>query len=199
MSRKATTTALARSGPTLTEPTPQEMREGQEITRERVRAESPVVVTRDENGALTVAIKGTGGPDLMGSGSAAFIWEGIKPLVEIASAIGQRDQSTEARIHAACAAMKGFKPADEIEAMIAAQAVALHFAGMETLRRSVQPNQPADIATRQRKDAANLFRAFTDMLDALDAKRGKRRRQVVRVERVVVNEGGQAVVGNVER
>jgi hypothetical protein len=35
------------------------------------------------------------------------------------------------------------------------------------------------------------------MLDALDRKRGKGP-QVVRVERVVVHEGGQAIVGNVQ-
>ena len=38
---------------------------------------------------------------------------------------------------------------------------------------------------------------MTDMLDVLDRKRGKGP-QVVRVERVVVHEGGQAVVGNVK-
>ena len=38
---------------------------------------------------------------------------------------------------------------------------------------------------------------MTDMLEALDRKRGKGP-QVVRVERVVVNEGGQAIVGNVQ-
>jgi hypothetical protein len=53
------------------------------------------------------------------------------------------------------------------------------------------------VASKLRKDAANLARAMVDMLDALDRKRGKGP-QVVRVERVVVNEGGQAIVGNVQ-
>jgi hypothetical protein len=38
---------------------------------------------------------------------------------------------------------------------------------------------------------------MADMLDALDRKRGKGP-QVVRVERVVVHEDGQAIVGNVQ-
>jgi hypothetical protein len=42
-----------------------------------------------------------------------------------------------------------------------------------------------------------MARGMTDMLDALDRKRGKGH-QVVRVERVVVHEGGQAIVGNVK-
>lgn len=57
-------------------------------------------------------------------------------------------------------------------------------------------DQPSEIAARLRKDGANLARAMTDMLDAFDRKRG-RAQQVVRVERVVVENGGQAIVGTV--
>jgi hypothetical protein len=46
--------------------------------------------------------------------------------------------------------------------------------------------------------ARHLARGMSDMLEALDRKRGKRP-QVVRVERVVVHDGGQAVVGNVSQ
>ena len=101
------------------------------------------------------------------------------------------------RLAAAAAALGAFKPADEIEGMLAAQATALHFGAMECLRRAVLSAQPPDIASKLRKDGANLARAMTDMLDALDRKRGKGP-QVVRVERVVVHEGGQAIVGNVQ-
>ena len=81
--------------------------------------------------------------------------------------------------------------------MLAAQAVALHAGGMECLRRAMIPDQPAEFASKLRKDGANLLRSMTEMLEVLDRKRGKGP-QVVRVERVVVHEGGQAVVGNVQ-
>jgi hypothetical protein len=81
--------------------------------------------------------------------------------------------------------------------MIAAQAVAMHHAAMECFRRALIPGQHPDAASKLRKDGANLARAVTDMIEALDHKRGKGP-QVVRVERVVVHEGGQAVVGNVQ-
>ena len=58
-------------------------------------------------------------------------------------------------------------------------------------------NQHPDIASKLRRDGANLARGMTDMLEALDRKRGKGP-QVVRVERVVVNEGGRAIVGSVQ-
>ncbi len=101
-----------------------------------------------------------------------------------------------ARLAAVAAALAAFKPKDEIEGMLAAQATALHFTSMECLRRAMLPNQPPDIASRLRKDGTNLARGMTDMLEALDRKRGKGP-QVVRVERVVVQDGGQAIVGTV--
>jgi hypothetical protein len=113
------------------------------------------------------------------------------------SVTGEEDGDASKRlIKAAGAALHAFKPADEIEGMIAAQAVGLHFTAMECLRRANIAEQPFEIAARLRKDAANLMRTMTDMLEALDRKRGKGP-QVVRVERVVVHEGGQAIVGNV--
>ncbi len=90
-------------------------------------------------------------------------------------------------------ALRGFAPKDPVEAMIASQAVALHFASLECSRRAMLPGQPADMASRLRKDAANSARAMIDMAEALDRRRGKGP-QTIRVERVVVQDGGQAVV-----
>ena len=98
---------------------------------------------------------------------------------------------------AALHAMMAFEPADEIEGMIAAQAVAMHHGAMECFRRSMIPEQPAEAAARLRKDGASLARGMVDMVVALDRKRGKSGSQVVRVEHVTVQAGGQAIVGNV--
>lgn len=118
-------------------------------------------------------------------------------VLAIGNTDGTKDEDAiKSQIIAVSAALAAFKPADEIEGMLAAQAVACHFGAMEAFRRSLTANQPADIASRLRKDGANLARTMTDMIEALDRKRGKGP-QVVRVERVVVHEGGQAVVGNV--
>ena len=90
-------------------------------------------------------------------------------------------------------ALRGFAPKDPVEAMIASQAVALHFASLECSRRAMLPQQNSDVAARLRKDAANSARAMVDMCEALDRRRGKGP-QTIRVERVVVQDGGQAVV-----
>ena len=91
-------------------------------------------------------------------------------------------------------ALKGFKPTDPVEAMIAAQATMLHNLAMEAGRRAQLPEQSPDVASKLRKDAANSARAMIDMIEALDRRRGKGGQQRIVVERVVVNDGGQALV-----
>ena len=98
---------------------------------------------------------------------------------------------------AAMAAMRGFQPRDEVEGMMAAQAIALHSGAMECLRRAMIPEQPGEAATQLRRQGANLSRSFVEMVAALDKRRCKGTPQVFRVERVQVAPGGQAIVGNV--
>jgi hypothetical protein len=51
-------------------------------------------------------------------------------------------------------ALKAFGPADEIEAMIAAQAIAQHNVAMDCSRRAMLPSQPFEIAQGHRKATA---------------------------------------------
>lgn len=109
---------------------------------------------------------------------------------------GAEDGGSVEIISAALAAVRGFNPRDEAEGMMAAQAVALHHAAMECFRRAMLPGQTPEVADKLRRQGANLARAMVDMAEAIDRRRGKGL-QVVRVERVVVHEGGQAIVGAV--
>lgn len=95
---------------------------------------------------------------------------------------------------AALSAVGGFGPRDPVESMMAAQAVALHHAAMECFRRAMIPGQSFEVADKLRRQGANLSRAMVDMAEGIDRRRGKGP-QVVRVERVVVQDGGQAIVG----
>ncbi|WP_145136227.1 hypothetical protein [Roseomonas gilardii] len=118
-------------------------------------------------------------------------------LATLWSPPGESEENQLKKVRAVSQTLAAFRPRDEIEGMLAAQAVALHFGAMECLRRAMVPNQPFETAAKLRKDGANLARAMTEMVEALNRKRGKGP-QVVRVERVVVQEGGQAIVGNVQ-
>jgi len=55
----------------------------------------------------------------------------------------------------------------------------------------------SDVAGKLFRHVANLMRAITDMLAAPDRRRGKAGQQVVRIERVNVEAGAQAIVGAV--
>ncbi len=135
--------------------------------------------------------------DLGGSASPHFNFIIFRETLGTIFVPGDEKDSVDRRIAAGAAALAAFKPADEIEGMLAAQAVAMHFGAMECFRRAIIGEQSSEVASKLRKDGANLARGMTDMLEALDRKRGKGP-QVVRVERVVVHEGGQAIVGNVQ-
>ena len=144
-----------------------------------------------------------GGPfkDVGGSKNPAFndvlLLETLAAVYSPGDEPGMKAERQDRRASAVAQALTAFKPQDEIEGLLAAQAVALHFGAMECLRRAMLNGQPFDVATKLRKDGANLARGMTDMLAALDRKRGKGP-QVIRVERMVVQDGGQAVVGTVQ-
>lgn len=103
----------------------------------------------------------------------------------------------EKRKNSALLAMLAFAPKDEIEGMLAAQAIAMHAASMECSRRAMLENQPFEAGQGFRKAAVTASRAFVELTSALDRKRGKGGKQIVRVEHVHVHPGGQAVVGHV--
>lgn len=111
---------------------------------------------------------------------------------------GQSSEGRAEQMFVAVTGMRAFKPADEIEGMLAAQAMAMHHASMECSRRAMIEEQPHELAQGFRKAAASASRTFVELLSALDRKRGKGGQQVVRVEHVHVHSGGKAIVGNVE-
>jgi hypothetical protein len=109
----------------------------------------------------------------------------------------QSEEDRNRQIFVAVTGLQAFKPADEIEGMLAAQALAAHHAAMECARRAMLREQPFEAAQGFRKAAASASRTFVELLAALDRKRGTGGRQVVRVEHVNVHPGGQAIVGNI--
>ena len=110
---------------------------------------------------------------------------------------GMSDEDRTRQFFVAVTGLQAFRPNDEVEAMLCAQAMAAHHASMECSRRAMLPDQPFEAAQGLRKAAANASRTFVELLAALDRRRGKSQ-QVVRVEHVHVHSGGQAIVGNVK-
>jgi hypothetical protein len=113
-------------------------------------------------------------------------------LVNVGSRGGKAD---ERGLNFMLSVIKGVKPRDEVEALLAAQMAAVHTAIMTFARRL------GHVETIPQQDSAErafnkLARTFAAQVEALKRYRS-RGDQTVRVEHVTVNEGGQAIVGNV--
>ncbi len=91
--------------------------------------------------------------------------------------------------------IKGIKPNDQLEAMLAAQMAAVHRAAMTFAKRL------AGVETLPQQDSAEralnkLMRTFTTQMEALKRYRTGGEQKVT-VQHVSVSDGGQAIVGNV--
>jgi hypothetical protein len=107
-------------------------------------------------------------------------------------------EAMQRRLAALTDALAAFQARSEIEAMTAAQIVALHYSGMAALKASAHPDLPHEIASRLRRDAARLFACASELTDSVERRRsGGGSHQVVRVEHVTVEAGAQAVIGAV--
>jgi hypothetical protein len=135
--------------------------------------------------------------ELSGSGSGYFtlalvnqVWRSLyrgEGTAEWILKLGER---------AAQDALAGIAPRDPLEGMLAAQMVATHETAMDCFRRAQLAGQTFE-GRRQNLEFANkLVRSYATLLEALNKHRGKGQ-QVVRVEHVTVNAGGQAIVGAV--
>ena len=94
------------------------------------------------------------------------------------------------------------KPKDTIEAMLAAQMLAIHNATMRNLTRangllSSRSYKEIELGSKAFNVANKLARTYTMQMEALQRYRGKGQQKMV-IEHVNVNSGGQAVIGNVE-
>lgn len=100
-------------------------------------------------------------------------------------------------IKAALAMLHGIEPADELEGMLVAQMVAVHLITMNMSGRVMVDGQTIDAVTAGVNRMSKLMRTFTNQMEALQRYRGKGK-QTIQVQHVQVNDGGQAVVGNVQ-
>lgn len=88
------------------------------------------------------------------------------------------------------------KPANEVEAMLAAQMVAGYHASMKCFERASIIDQPPEFIDMYFKHAEKLSKMYIEQMLALNKMRGKGR-QTVEVRHIHIHEGGQAIVGNI--
>jgi hypothetical protein len=105
---------------------------------------------------------------------------------------------SETHINAALAMIEAAAPTDEIEAALAVQMACTHTAAMAILAKL-----DSGFGTERRiaafgSAAARLMRAFATQVEVLRRLRNGGQ-QFVRVEHVHVNDGAQAIIGNVKK
>lgn len=180
-------------------PTPADERALQTYAdRKTKRLPARIKITETETGQSTTPDH----PDLhigtlalanaMGTASPEFM-SGL--LGQITNAVSKGLQPDESAINFALAVANGIGPRDEVEAMLATQMACVHMATLRYARHL------AHVETLQQQEAAErgltkLSRTFTAQMDALKRYRSTGQ-QTVRVERVTVEAGGQAIVGPV--
>ncbi|MCC0808681.1 hypothetical protein FPV16_21140 [Methylobacterium sp. W2] len=138
---------------------------------------------------------GTGTVNLLnalGTASLPFMNGLLSQITNVAS---QGREPDEAGINFVLSVVNGIEPRDEVEAMLAVQMAAVHLATMTFARRLAHvENLPQQEGAERAFN--KLARTFTTQIEALKRYRSDGK-QTVRVERVTVEAGGQAVVGAV--
>lgn len=132
--------------------------------------------------------------DCLGSNNWDFVAAVIKQLGNLSAKNGKVDTN---ELNYLLAVFSGIGPRDQIEAMLATQIAAVHTATMTFALRL------KNVETIPQQDSAEktfnkLVRSFTNQMEALRKYRNGGEQKVT-VQHVNVNEGGQAVVGNIRR
>jgi hypothetical protein len=131
--------------------------------------------------------------EALGTANADFLDGLLRQLVNAGSDHGAEERGLNFML----SVIKGIKPRDQLEAMLAAQMAATHMATMTFARRL------ANVENIPQQDSAErafnkLARTFTTQMEALKRYRTGGEQKVT-VQHVSVSEGGQAIVGNVTR
>lgn len=132
--------------------------------------------------------------EIFGSKDKKFIYGLLEQIIQA----GTQGRSTEGRgVDFMLSVVKGIKPKDQVEAMLASQMAAVQIATMTFARRLAHVENIAqqDSAIR---GFTKLNRCFTAQIEALKKYRSNGHQKVT-VEHVTVNEGGQAIVGSVDQ
>ena len=129
----------------------------------------------------------------LGTSSSAFVEASLYQL--IAAARLPNSGICEIAVNASLAFIEGAKPRDEIECALVIQMACTHSAAMAVLNRLGGAAGDRTVAAMA-SAAARLLRAYATQVEALRRLRNGGS-QTLRVEHVHVNEGGQALIGNV--
>ena len=97
---------------------------------------------------------------------------------------------------AALAILAGIHPRDAMEAILVIQMIGVHNLLMDALKGAIVQGQTLEWKKTYGSCAAKMARIYLDQMEALHEHRGGHHQKMT-IEHVHVNEGGQAIVGNI--
>jgi hypothetical protein len=128
----------------------------------------------------------------LGTSEPDFL-NGIVNQIAQAASIGQKVD--ELRLNFLLTFVKGIQPKDQLETMLAAQMAAVHSLTMSFSRKLLNARNIPERDSSERT-LNKLARTFAAQVEALKRYRTGGEQKVT-VEHVTVNQGGQAIVGNI--
>ena len=134
--------------------------------------------------------------DAFGTASSAFVEASLYQLIAAARLPGSG--ICEIAVNASLAFVEGAKPHGEVECALVMQMACTHTAAMSVLGTFAGAHGYGRDVPLKASAAARLMRAYATQVEALRRLRNGGS-QVVRVEHVHVNRGGQALIGNVRK
>jgi hypothetical protein len=132
----------------------------------------------------------------LGTASSAFVEASLHQLIAAARLPGSG--ISEIAVNASLAFIEGAKPQGEVECALVMQMACTHTAAMAVLGRLGGGHGTDRTIAAKGSAAARLLRAYAAQVETLRRTRNGGS-QFVRVEYVYVNEGGQAIIGNVRK
>jgi hypothetical protein len=152
---------------------------------------SPAISIFEGNG---IHVKVTQGERLLGSHDRRFYSALSSQLV---NAVSKGDEISQEESDFAFAVLENLKPRDEAEGMLIAQMAAVHVQAMKFARKLNHAQTIEELEVME-KTLNKLTRSFTGQMEVLRKYRNGGEQKFT-VQHVNVNEGGQAVVGNINQ
>jgi hypothetical protein len=107
------------------------------------------------------------------------------------------EAARDAKVGAALDLAREHRPRDGVQGAMASLASGLLLGANDLMRRAQAPGLPPQLVLQAYRTAARLSDAFVAVSDAIARRQGGGTRQLVRVERVTVAAGANAIIGSV--
>ena len=169
------------------------------VTKSNV-AENVIIEAQYRDGKIEVSTTYYYGDQIYTGCTDAEIGNTLNQMTRLFTArkgsIGEEELLT--KVNASFSVFTGMKPKDSIEAMMITQMIALHEMTLLASERSLLKEQPDEFVELNVNRVTKLCRSHASLVEAFNKYRTKGQQKIT-VQHVNVNDGGQAVIGDINQ